>query len=113
MLEKMGDLVSPLDVVRNGNRNLHAIDRKIVYKEGAVCFAIESLDAPLVSPGTLRLLEFDNSEPQLEKGMHFNLHNNVWGTNFRMWYDDDTLFRFSVRFSPEMPASIKAITNAN
>ena len=23
-----------------------------------------------------------------------NLHNNVWGTNFTMWFDDDLRFRF-------------------
>jgi hypothetical protein len=27
--------------------------------------------------------------------MHFNLYNNVWGTNFPMWYEDDARFRFS------------------
>lgn len=110
MLEKMGFYVSPLDVVRNGNRNLHAIDRRIVYKDGSISLAIESLDAPLVSPGTPRLLQFDNTEPQLEKGMHFNLHNNVWGTNFRMWYDDDALFRFTMRFCPDIPTNNKGAT---
>ena len=26
--------------------------------------------------------------------MHFCLYNNVWGTNFVMWFDDDMQFRF-------------------
>jgi hypothetical protein len=30
--------------------------------------------------------------------MHFNLYNNVWGTNFAMWYDEDSRFRFSLNF---------------
>ncbi|MFN8373758.1 MAG: DUF5054 domain-containing protein [Anaerolineae bacterium] len=27
-------------------------------------------------------------------GMHFNLYNNVWNTNFPMWYSEDARFRF-------------------
>jgi len=97
MMDKMGALVSPLDVVQNGNRNLHAIDHGVVYQDEVSFLSIESLDAPLVAPGTPKLLQFNQAQPQLEQGMHFNLHNNVWGTNFRMWYDDDALFRFKVR----------------
>lgn len=26
--------------------------------------------------------------------MHINLRNNVWGTNFPMWYGEDARFRF-------------------
>ena len=26
--------------------------------------------------------------------MHVNLYNNVWGTNFPMWYEEDARFRF-------------------
>jgi hypothetical protein len=32
--------------------------------------------------------------------MHFLLHDNVWGTNFPLWYEDDARFRFSI----ELPA---------
>ena len=30
------------------------------------------------------------------KEKYFNLYNNVWNTNFPMWYEDDALFRFSI-----------------
>ena len=33
--------------------------------------------------------------------MHFNLVNNLWGTNFVMWYEDDARFRFSLTVSVE------------
>jgi hypothetical protein len=59
---------------------------------------IQSLDAPLVAPGDPSLLDFNNEQPRLEHGMHFNLYNNVWGTNFAMWYDEDSRFRFSLNF---------------
>ena len=61
--------------------------------------AIETLDAPLVAPGEPSLLNFNNRQPVLKRGMHFNLYNNVWGTNFPMWYDDDARFRFILRVS--------------
>ncbi|WP_240344358.1 hypothetical protein [Paenibacillus sp. SYP-B3998] len=50
--------------------------------------ANETLDAALVCPGERRLLQFDHSLPPLTGGMHVNLHNNVWVTNFPAWYED-------------------------
>ena len=96
-MEKMGAWLSPLDVVRNGNRKLHAVDRGVCYREGEQAFKIETLDAPLVAPGAPSLLNFNPTQPALDKGFHFNLYNNVWGTNFPMWYDEDARFRFVVR----------------
>ncbi len=95
-LEKMGMLISPLDVAGKGNRNLHAIDRGVFYRGEEVNLCIESIDAPLVAPGKARLFEFDDSQPPLEQGFHFNLHNNRWGTNFPMWYEEDAQFRFRI-----------------
>jgi len=46
------------------------------------------------SPGAPRLLSFDDVPPDLSAGFHVNLHNNVWGTNFRMCLSEDALFRF-------------------
>ena len=31
------------------------------------------------------------------KGMHFLLYDNVWGTNFPMWFGEDARFRFVLR----------------
>ncbi len=60
--------------------------------------AAETLDAPLVAPGEPSLLNFSNRQPPLRQGVHFNLYNNVWGTNFPMWYGEDARFRFVLRF---------------
>lgn len=98
MMDKLGYPVSPLDVVRNGNRNLHAVGGGLSAKTPTGALRIESLDAPLVSPGTPRLLRFDNTPPDLAQGVHFNLYNNVWGTNFPMWYGEDARFRFTLDF---------------
>lgn len=95
-LDKLGALVSPVDVVSRGARHLHAVDRGVMHPAG---LSIVTLDAPLVAPGRRSLLRFDDALPPLENGMHFNLYNNVWGTNFPMWYEDDARFRFALRLT--------------
>ena len=97
-MHKLGCNISPLDVVRNGNRKLHAVGEGVAYRDQHGRFVIESLDCPLVAPGDPSLLDFNNCQPRLLDGMHFNLYNNVWGTNFPMWYDEDARFRFRLRF---------------
>lgn len=96
-LEKMGELISPLEVIRDGNRHLHAVGKGVFYEDPAGKLSIESLDTALVAPGRPSLLHFTNRQPVLREGMHFNLYNNIWGTNFPMWYEDPALFRFVMR----------------
>jgi hypothetical protein len=98
MMEKMGKLISPLQVVRNGNRKLHAVDSYVFHRDHRNLLVIETFDAPLLAPGEPSLLNFNNRQPPLKKGMHFNLYNNVWGTNFPMWYDEDARFRFALSY---------------
>jgi hypothetical protein len=96
--EKVGQMISPLDVVSRGGRTLHAVDRGVVNR-GAATFALYTQDAPLVAPGKPSLLDFHNELPDMSGGVLVNLYNNTWGTNFPMWFEDDALFRFSLRFS--------------
>ena len=98
-MDKLGERVSPLEVVKNGNRNLHAVNTGVHYDGADGQASILTLDAPLLSPGEKRILRFDQTFAPLSGGMHFNLHNNVWGTNFPMWYAEDTKFRFSIVLS--------------
>jgi hypothetical protein len=99
-LEKMGRLVSPLEVIPDGNRHLHGVSEGgvFLFEDNTRLLQIQSLDAPLAAPGEPSLLDFNNEQPRLEHGMHFNLYNNVWGTNFAMWYDEDSRYRFSLNF---------------
>ena len=98
-LDKMGQPVHPLEVVKDGNRYLHAVNRGMRYEGADGSLTIDTLDAPLVAPGARRLLRFDNAFVPLDGGMHVNLHNNVWGTNFQMWYEENTKFRFVISLS--------------
>ncbi|MCY0878697.1 MAG: DUF5054 domain-containing protein [Firmicutes bacterium] len=95
-LDKLGLAIDPGDVVLGGNRGLHAVGRGITYEAADARVEIASLDAPVVSLGRRNLLTLVTTAPDLDQGFHFNLHNNVWGTNFRVWYRDDAKFRFDV-----------------
>jgi len=97
-VEKMEELISPLQVVRNGGRNLHAIDSCIQYLGAEKKIKIKPLDAPIVAMGERKILKYDN-KVDLSQVANFNLYNNIWGTNFRMWYDDDAKFRFIIELS--------------
>ena len=93
MLKKMEEWIAPADVVSRGGRTLHAVE-KVLFNNQA---SIENLDSPLVAPGSPSLLDFHNRLPRMRGGVHFNLYNNVWGTNFPMWFRDNMTFRFRIR----------------
>lgn len=97
-MDKLGSTVSPLEVVKNGNRSMHAIQSVLTYSGADGGVKIQTWDAPVVAIGQPRLLQFDNVFSDLRGGFHFNLHNNTWGTNFRMWYEEDTSFRYTLTF---------------
>lgn len=97
-MDKMGQAVSPLDVVANGARTQHGVIRGVSYRDGRGGVDIETADAFLAMPGRRALLTFDNRQPDMAGGMHFCLYNNLTGTNYTMWYEDDAQFRFALRF---------------
>ena len=93
----MGLEVDPKNVIKNGNAKLHGVTKGITYKDESNSLNIESFDAPLVAPSERSLLNFNNKKPDIDKGMHFCLYNNVWGTNLVMWFDDNMRYRFKVK----------------
>ena len=96
-LEKTGEALSPLEVVLSGNRHLHAVSNGVSYQDAGGSFAIETLDAPLVALGIKSPLYFSNRQQDMAGGIHCNLFNNAWGTNYIMWFGDDMRFRFILR----------------
>jgi hypothetical protein len=97
-MDKLGEWVDPLDVVSRGNRALHAIGDVVEYIDERGRIEMRSLDAPLIAPGVPPLMEFTDALPDLRHGPHFNLFNNLWGTNFPMWFEGDLKFRFELKF---------------
>lgn len=96
-LQKFGRPIDPLAVVRGGNRKLHAVE-KVVYNEAGEKIQIENLDSPLVGIGGMHLYRADDEFGDLGRGFYFNLYNNCWATNFKMWYEEDIRSRFVLRF---------------
>jgi hypothetical protein len=97
-IEKAGRWIDPLDVVRSGNRHLHGCGEGVRWRGKRGWIDIHNQDAALVAPGQRSLLDFNNYLPRLNEGMHFLLYDNLWGTNFPMWFEDDMKFRFSFEF---------------
>ena len=99
VVDKLDSPVNFRDIESHGNRKMHGFtDGVTLYENSARTMSITSMDCPLVMFGSSSLLDFDNRLPEAEDGARFGLHNNVWGTNFSMWFDKDMLYRFTVRF---------------
>jgi hypothetical protein len=99
MLTKVGQQVSPFDVVPGGNRHMHAISRDVHYRDADGGLTIETLDAPVVALGERSPISFSKAQPDLSQGLHFCLFNNGWGTNYVQWFGEDMQFRFLIRAS--------------
>ncbi len=96
LLRKTGQDVSPFDVVDSGNRHLHAVSDRVSYKDAQGGISFITRDAPLVALGVQSPLYFSRAEANLTDGIHFNLFNNAWGTNYIMWFGEDMRFRFAI-----------------
>jgi hypothetical protein len=94
--EKMACRVDVLDVVEGGNRQMHGIDNYVDVITNKGTMRISSLDAPLVVVGERSALNYSTSLPDLSKGIHFCLFNNLWGTNFNMWWEGSISYRFKI-----------------
>lgn len=99
-MAKLSTLIPMDDVASKGSRSLHAVEG-LHYRGKNGTLKIANLDSPLVAPSKRKLLEFDDRLPSMDGVFHFNLYNNKWNTNFRLWYDEDghsTLVFTSDRF---------------
>jgi hypothetical protein len=97
MLEKSDRPVSPFEVVRGGNRHMHALSAGLSYEDERGGLRIETLDAPVVALGEKSPIYFSNDPPEVSRGVHFSLFNNGWGTNYIQWFGEDLRFRFRIR----------------
>lgn len=95
-LDKLGEWIDPADVVPGGGRRLHGVGAGARYAGPDGALELVTLDAALVAPGAPDLLRFDNEPLDLAGGMHLCLHDNVWGTNFPMWFGEDARFRVAL-----------------
>lgn len=92
-VHKLGRWIDPSRTVRFGNRRMHAVDEGVQFET----LRLKTQDAPLIGLGERTLVQFPDSPPDMEHGIYCCLHNNVWGTNFPMWYEEDARFRFVLK----------------
>lgn len=88
-IHKFGEWIDPTAVL--GSPYIHAIEKGISNGE----VEIESLDACLVAPFGRKLLHYNEGTGRQD--LYFNLYNNIWNTNFPLWFSDDMKYRFVVR----------------
>lgn len=89
---KIDTEIDPMSVVKNGNRNLSA-----VWDMHFGNFRFVNDHAALIGLGKGKILRFDNQFEAVEtNGVAYILHNNVWGTNFPLWYGENAYFRFAI-----------------
>lgn len=92
-ISKLGIEIDPKAVVCKGGRRLFGTDFGVIYDE----LSIETVDSALVAPAAPSMLNFIQDIPNDEEMVHFNLFNNMWNTNFPMWYGENARFRFILR----------------
>ena len=96
-LIKTGREIDYKSTVSMGGKNLHAVE-KCVMKNDSGIFEICNSHSPLISVGQGKILEYDNQIENLGKdGVSYLLCNNVWGTNFPLWYEDNARFEFRIK----------------
>ena len=88
-LNKIGKWISPENII--GSPLISAVENGV--RNNSV--VIETIDSALVAPYGRRLLHYNDEG--LKQDLYFNLYNNIWNTNFPMWYSDDAVFRFVIK----------------
>ena len=92
-VRKLGEWVNCSEVVNKGGRCLWGTD----YGVKTQTILLESDDSSLISCGLDTLLSFDCRKACADRGLFVNLYNNIWATNFPLWYDEDAHFRMSLK----------------
>ncbi|XP_041370965.1 uncharacterized protein LOC121384574 isoform X2 [Gigantopelta aegis] len=110
LISKTGHLVDPANVVKNGSQYVHATDNGAFYldKDGNGLQLITQ-NVPLVYVGTKAHppspfpVPLDPIKQEEITSMAFNFYNNIWNTNYILWYpylpgEDSFKGRFKINF---------------
>ena len=103
-ISKIGQFVNALDVITNGSKHVHGSDYGVKYAE-PVPLSVTSWDAPILSVGGDNYFPVPMENPNVNEGFSFNLFNNLWGTNYIMWYpyqkgEESSMYRFTLTLPP-------------
>lgn len=93
---KLERVIEPDNIVSKGGRKLMAVEKTLFDIAGNEYTAI-CKEAPLIATDGGNILHFDNqSTNDASGGITYILYNNVWGTNFPLWYEDSAKFTVEV-----------------
>lgn len=96
LIEKLANYTDYSHIVGRGGKKLHGVTSALFECDGNR-FKIMNRHSPLLSPGKGKILEYDNqTESIADNGISYVLCNNVWGTNFPLWYEDNASFEFEI-----------------
>lgn len=94
-IEKVNQMVAAKNVVRGGNRSMHAVNDLVECATAdKTTFKLRTLDAAVVAFGERSPLNFSLEGPDFTRGAHISLFNNAWGTNYPQWCGGDWNYRF-------------------
>jgi len=104
LLNKLGSYINPFPVVVNGSSHLHNVQHSIRHwTSSKLGIELETKDSGLICLGEPNPFPTPlNTKPNLDDGASISLFNNIWGTNYVMWYpfdnkDGDAAYRFTLR----------------
>ncbi len=95
-LQKIGTWICLENTIPAGNERCHAVQRIRLTLENGDVWILEPLDTPLLAIGAPELIDF--SRPETWDTLYLALYDNLWGTNFKMWYGEDILFRLGLTY---------------
>ena len=78
---------------------MHGLSTGFSCRSGNGTLFVDTIDAPVVALGERSPLNFSQEDADLSKGVHCNLFNNAWGTNYVQWFGEDCRLRFLLRES--------------
>jgi len=86
-VDKAGYPIEVDNIVVNGTRHLHDTWGGVTFTSSTDSFVLNSTDAAVVAlgdpnPFSTPLAEYGDPT----QGIHFNLYNNIWDTNYPLWY---------------------------
>lgn len=100
-INKMGAVIDPIhDLVPSSSQLLNCCEYFVDVTDGKseAGMSIVPLDSPLFYIGKNGMWDFEHVYKPEKPELHFNLFNNMWGTNFPQWTGGDLRYRY--RFIP-------------
>ena len=106
-VNKLGTVISVMDVVQNGSQHLHGQFRggvAVTNKDHPTSVMnVTALDTTITCVGPPNPFPTPVTKPDFASGFTSNIFNNIWGTNYIMWYpylqeDASSKYRYQVQF---------------